>query len=425
MTDQIDSDIVIIGAGLAGTSTALLLAPLIDQGCSITLIEQHTLAIKDASSLPSFDGRATALSYGSRSILESIGVWQGLNPNSCPIHHIEVSDQGHFGQAHLHADEQNVDALGYIAPNFYLGRTLVDVLLNHTNIRVQEKTEVIAIEHLENKASLSLSNGETLSCRLLILADGGRSPIFQGLGIYQTKRSYGAHAIVTQVTTDQPHANWAYERFSEFGPIAFLPLNQRDYAVVWTVSDDDLSPVMDYGDNDFITELQKRIGYRVGCITTVGARASYPLSRITATEQIRPNIVLVGNAAHSLHPVAGQGFNLTLRDAARLAEHIQQAYSDGYDIGSLTVLQAYRDAQRRDQQITIAASDWLPRIFNQKGKWLQRSRDIGLLALSAAPTARRLFTRQAMGMGSPAARHLAPDKTSRGTDSSATKGSLL
>lgn len=404
---QFDRDICIIGAGLAGASLANLLTSVVKQGWSVSLFDQADFT-QERASAADLDGRATALSYGSRQILSDAGVWTELQTLACPIHHIEVSDQGRFGQAHLHASEQDSEALGYIVQNHQFGQALIRQV-QQGPVECQPGQTISQVQPIDHGVRLQFDNGQSLTTRLLVMADGGRSPLLPQLGIHQQKNTYNAHAIVTQVRTSQAHGHWAYERFSQHGPIAFLPLNENDYAVVWTVSEDQLATVMAYPEEQFLAELQQRIGYRVGRLTELGQRYHYPLALITASEQIRPNIVLLGNAAHSLHPVAGQGFNLTLRDAAQLTAVLQNAQQQQQCPGRLANLQRYYEAQRQDQQITITASDWLPRLFSQSGRWLQRSRDIGLLAMAAAPTARRLFTRHAMGLGMPAAKLLTPE----------------
>ncbi len=413
-----DYDICILGAGLAGAALANLISPLADRGWSIGLLdradfvppEQSDAAtavaplVKQSSKSPAkdLDGRATALSFGSQQILQQAGLWQALDDHACSIQHIEVSDQGRFGQAHLHASEQASEALGYIVENHFFGQSLISALAN-TKIQCLPGQQVQSATAIHGGYQLAFADDRMITTRLLIIADGGRSPMLQQLGIDQQQTHYGAHAIVTQVRTNQSHDHWAYERFSEHGPIAFLPLSKQDYAVVWTVAEDQLDDTLRLSDGDFLKQLQQRIGYRVGRLQQVGERFQYPLALVRASEQIRPNLALIGNAAHSLHPVAGQGFNLTLRDIAQLAAILSEVQQRNGQPGVMQDLQRYQAAQQQDQQVTIAASDWLPRLFSQRGRWLQRSRDIGLMALAAAPTARRLFTRHAMGMGQPAA----------------------
>ena len=405
-TDNSKVDITILGAGMAGASLVHLLAPARAAGLSIALIDRQPLSWDkdDRDPPPSFDGRATALSWGTRQILEELDIWNSIAPYACSIDHIQVSDEGRFGQAQLHANEQNTEALGYIIENHRLGQGLLAGLNDSDKLHVMAPNCAETVCMTAEGAELKLDDGHTLTTKLLIMADGGRSPLPRQLGIEQSRKDYGAQALVTQVKCDKPHDHWAYERFSSDGPIAFLPLNKDEYAVVWTLSDDEVDDVLALADDALIERLQARIGYRVGKISAMGERLTYPLALVKSSEQVRRSLVLLGNAAHSLHPVAGQGFNLTLRDAAVLAEHLNRAAMQGQDVGSLEVLEAYLQQQSADQRNTIAASDLLPRIFGSKAPAVAFLRDAGLLTMAAAPVARRLFARHAMGLGHTAAK---------------------
>ena len=405
-TDNSKVDITILGAGMAGASLVHLLAPARAAGLSIALIDRQPLSWDkdDSDRPPSFDGRATALSWGTRQILEELDIWNSIAPYACRIEHIQVSDEGRFGQAQLHADEQNTEALGYIIENHRLGQGLLSGLNVSDSLHVMAPNSVETVRMTAEGAELILDDGRALTTTLLIMADGGRSPLPRQLGIEQSRKDYGAQALVTQVKCEKPHDHWAYERFSSDGPIAFLPLNKDEYAVVWTLSDDEVDDVLALADDALIERLQARIGYRVGKISAMGERLTYPLALVKSSEQVRRSLVLLGNAAHSLHPVAGQGFNLTLRDAAVLAEHLNRAAMQGQDVGSLEVLEAYLQQQSADQRNTIAASDLLPRIFGSKAPAVAFLRDAGLLTMAAAPVARRLFARHAMGLGHTAAK---------------------
>jgi len=400
------ADITIIGAGMAGASLVHLLAPARAAGMSVALIDRQPLQWQDDSDArpPSFDGRATALSFGTQEILNQLGLWDAIASHACPIEHIQVSDEGRFGQAHLHASEQGTPALGYIIENHQLGQALLRDIVNADDLLQLTPLSVEQVKMNADGALLQLSDGRKLQTRLLIMADGGRSPLMTQLGIQSKRNDYGTHALVTQVECDQPHNNWAYERFSQDGPIAFLPLHKNQYAVVWTLDADVIDAMLALDEVTLLAKLQQRIGHRVGRLTRIGSRVSYPLALVKASEQVRRSLVLLGNAAHSLQPVAGQGFNLTLRDAASLAEHLNKAAQDGLNPGDLNVLERYLKQQVTDQRNTVTASDWLPRLFAQPNALVACARDGGLLALAAMPTARRLFARHAMGQGQRAAR---------------------
>ena len=400
------ADLVIAGAGMTGASLAHLLAPAMRDGMRVVLLDRQQIRA-DADVLqrpPSFDGRATALSWGTRLLLEQMGCWQAVAGRACAIEHIQVSDRGRFGQTHLHAHEQNAEALGYIVENTVLGHALLKDIRELPGLTLLDQTNVTNVQMTADGASLTLDNGEQLDTRLLVLADGARSGIAARLGIRHDREDYDSVALVTQVQTDRPHGHWAYERFNDTGPVAFLPLQERSFAVVWTIPAEAIAEVMAQPDSVLIERLQAIIGWKVGNILAIGERATYPLALVRSQEQVRRALVLLGNAAHSLHPVAGQGFNLALRDTAVLAEYLLQCWQQRGDPGDLTMLQAYARQQQQDQRNTILASDWLPRVFAHPGTLVAFARDAGLLALSAAPVARRLLARHAMGLGHRAAR---------------------
>jgi 2-octaprenyl-6-methoxyphenol hydroxylase len=415
-------DVVIIGAGMAGLSLVHLLAANIKQGLKVALVERFelpTVSSDQTDQPPSFDGRATAISYGSQQIFSQLGIWEKVKDAACAIESIQVSDQGRFGQTHIKHTDASVDALGYIIRNRALGQGLMAGLPQEVAVFAPNSVTTIEISE-QQKASLTLATGETLNAELVVMADGGRSDLAKQLGIQQQRQSYKTHALVTSVRIDRSHQHCAYERFTEAGPIALLPLAEDEFAVVWTLADDLIEEYLAADEKTLIERLQQAFGYRAGRIIAMGERASYPLALVKAQEQIRPHVVLLGNAAHSLHPVAGQGFNLALRDAAALAEQVNLAYANGTSIGEWSVVQSYYKQQQLDQRNTVMGSDVLPRLFGQKNALLRLSRDAGLIGLTLSPTARKLFTRQAMGLGQPSSQILV-----RGNKAEQQEGQLL
>jgi ubiquinone biosynthesis UbiH/UbiF/VisC/COQ6 family hydroxylase len=237
-----------------------------------------------------------------------------------------------------------------------------------------------------------------------VVADGAQSLLRQQLGIGSDVLPYDQHALVANVVTELPHNGVAYERFTEVGPVALLPLhdyeNRHRAALIWTLPDSDIEPVMALPDEQFLQRLQQQIGQRCGQLLSVGSRSSYPLSLVQSREQIRSRVVLMGSAAHHLHPVAGQGFNLIMRDCEALVNVLKSAQERAVDIGNLAVLQEYINKQIWDQQKTVKVSDWLPRLFSSSDRAQLLLRTAALLGLDFLPGLREWFTREATGIRS-------------------------
>ena len=249
--------------------------------------------------------------------------------------------------------------------------------------------------------TLKIETGESieeLRTDLLVVADGGRSSLLEQLGVHRSVQPYGQAALIANVTTSAGHGAIAYERFTETGPLALLPLSGRRSALVWTLPDHQAADYATLPESEFLGRLQDAFGFRMGTLIQVGERTCYPLRLIEAQEQIRSSLVILGNAAHSLHPIAGQGFNLSLRDTLALAESLKRGAQRNRAPGSLAVLQGYIDSQRGDQWMTTQFSDQLTRLFSNRRAIMAVGRNLGLLGLDILPPAKRLFARQAMGL---------------------------
>lgn len=386
-------DIAIIGGGLVGASLALALQPLArERGWKILLVEPFA---PGNGYQPSYDARSSALAYGTRLIYEHLGVWEAIAQHAEPIRRIHVSDRGRFGATTLHAAEEAVPALGYVVENAWLGHCLW-AALDPDCITRRCPAEVVAAHAEPDGYRLVLADESQLHCGLAVLADGGRSGLRDQLGIEVKVRAYDQTALIANVSFDQPHNGQAFERFTDDGPLALLPLSDNRCALVWTRKPAEAQALRALPDADFLAQLQHSFGYRLGSVIQVGARHLYPLALSQAHEQVRRHLVVLGNAAHSLHPIAGQGFNLSLRDVQALAQALQA--SDGSP-GELAPLRAYVAAQQRDQQWTVGFSDQVTRLFSQPGRWVAQGRNLGLLGLDLLPPARHWFARQAMGLG--------------------------
>lgn len=385
--------LAIIGGGLVGASLALALQEGARQrGWRIVLIEPFA---PGNSYQPSYDARSSALSYGTRQIYERLGLWPALSARAEPIRQIHVSDRGRFGATRLSAESEGVPALGYVVENAWLGQCLWQAL-DAEVVEWRCPAEVTALQALGDGYRLTLNDGSQLDCDLAVLADGGRSGLREQLGIAVKTTPYGQSALIANISTAEAHQGQAFERFTDEGPMALLPLSENRSALVWTRQGGDAQRLAALPDREFLAELQQVFGYRLGALTQVGARHLYPLSLVEASEQVRPHLVVLGNAAHSLHPIAGQGYNLSLRDTLALAEALLDSPATP---GDFSVLQDYLQRQRLDQQLTVGFSDQVTRLFSTAQPLLVAGRNLGLLGLDLLPPAKHWFARQAMGLG--------------------------
>lgn len=386
-------DIAIIGGGLVGASLAVALqVEAKARGWSICLIEPFT---PGSGYQPSYDARSTALSFGSQQIYQRLGLWLQISQRAEPIKQIHVSDCGRFAAARLSAEEEGVPALGYVVENAWLGECLWQAL-DPEVVSWRSPAQVTRMQAQADGYQLGLDDGGELACSLAILAEGGRSGLREQLGIAVSSTPYGQSALIANISTEHDHQGLAFERFTEEGPMAMLPLADRRCALVWTRATAEADRLLALDDRQFLAELQQAFGYRLGSLRQVGARHLYPLALSEAREQVRKHLVVLGNAAHSLHPIAGQGYNLSLRDAQVLAATLLASRAP---LGDLATLQRYLASQQMDQQLTVGFSDQVTRLFSTGQPVLAAGRNLGLLGLDLLPPAKRWFARQAMGLG--------------------------
>ena len=391
-------DIVVAGGGMIGTSLALALAPL---GLRIAVVEAVE---RSASEQPSFDDRSTALSRSTQRMFEAMGLWPEIVAAAAPVASIHISDRGRFGFSHIVADEQGVEALGYVVINRVLGSVLQRTLREVADVDVICPARIVDVEIQPDQATarVELEDGEKLSlhCSLLVAADGANSSVRSELGIAAQTARYEQRAVIGNLLPEKPLANRAFERFTEQGPLALLPLADERSAFVWTVSEDEAERVLALGDAEFLKELQEQFGYRLGLLSKVGKRVAYPLQLSKALRLTAERSVLIGNAAHGLHPVAAQGFNLGMRDVAALCDCIADAQNAGsdFDPGDAQLLERYADWRSADQKKLVGFTDGLVKLFASSRRPLRALRNIGMLGFDLIPGVRSLFAKHTMGL---------------------------
>jgi 2-octaprenyl-6-methoxyphenol hydroxylase len=400
MIDSTDRqyDIVIAGGGMIGASLALALSPL---GLRVAVVEA---VARGETRQPSFDDRSTALSRSTQRMFEAMGLWDDVIPAATPIRRIHVSDRGRFGFSHIDAAQQGVDARGYVVINRVLGEVLQSALARAETVDVLCPARVVDIDIGGDAATARIETGggdeQELDCQLLVAADGANSMLRPMLGICATKTDYGQHAIIGNLLPEKPLDNCAYERFTDNGPLALLPVANDRAGFVWIVPSDDAGRVLALDDAAFLGELQAAFGYRLGRLSRVGKRAAYPLALSKALRLTAERAVLVGNSAHGLHPVAAQGFNLGMRDVAALCDCIADARgaNPSADLGDPDLLARYAQWRRSDQGKLVRLTDGIVRLFGSSSPPLRAVRNLGMLGFDLVPGVRSVFAKHMMGL---------------------------
>ncbi|MEW8038995.1 MAG: 2-octaprenyl-6-methoxyphenyl hydroxylase [Candidatus Thiodiazotropha endolucinida] len=388
-------DLLIVGGGMVGASLAHAVS---GQGLRIGVIEAWPF---DSSAQPSFDDRVLALSWGSRIILQAMGVWDDIQVAAEPILNIHISDRGHFGFTRLNHLDEGVEALGYVVTARALGQALLPDLVNHDAIKMicPARLKSFAVSDRDVEVRIGQDDGElVLNTRLLVAADGGDSLVRQFLSIPLKEKSYGQTAIIANLRAEQAHRGIAYERFTNTGPLALLPMCDDRLSMVWTAKDDQVAELMALRDEAFLLRLQDRFGYRLGRLSELGKRVAYPLRLRQAVEQVSSRVALIGNAAHAIHPVTGQGFNLGLRDVAVLADLVSDAAQRGQDPGDIELLKEYESWRKKDQNSVAMITDSLARFFANPFGPLRLVRNLGMVGLDVVPSMKHLVARQFMGL---------------------------
>jgi 2-octaprenyl-6-methoxyphenol hydroxylase len=392
-SDPAVRDIAIIGGGMVGATLALAVER---SSRSVALFE--AVALDDASQ-PSFDDRSTALGNGARRLFEALGLWSRIATEAAPIRQIHVSEAGRFGFARLNSLEHGIDAFGYTVPNRHLGAVLWQAL-QASNVRIHAPARVQRVSTTATAASIEFTTADSagpgrLEARLAVGADGVHSQVRQAAGIEAEVRDYGQVAVVANVRAERAADGIAFERFTASGPLALLPLFDGSYTVVWSCATATAPRLRDASDPEFLSRLQEEFGWRAGAFNRLGKRSVYPLSLSHTPALTAMRLALVGNAAQALHPVAAQGFNLGLRDAATLAELVAAAG----DAGSPEVLADYARRRADDRRGMMRFTDGLIRLFDSSRPGVPTLRNLGLLLFDVTPVAKQALSRLSFGFG--------------------------
>ncbi|MGY5392286.1 2-octaprenyl-6-methoxyphenyl hydroxylase [Acinetobacter sp. NigerLNRRAM0016] len=397
-------EVIIVGGGMVGLSLALMLAKA---NIAVKLLEAIKYPNYDDINLApyhsSFDARNSALSRRSVQIYQELGLWDALQQHATPILQVHITEQGSFGKARLLAEQEKVESFGQVIENAWLGRVLLTQVRQQPLIELIDGVQVTSLTQDAEHAYITASRGEEqlqLQAKLVIAADGRDSFCRQALGVGVSEHDYDQVAIVTTVQTSKPHQHVGFERFSPLGPLALLPLpGEYRRSVVWPVKKGTEQEWLgEENDQHFLDALQQTYGDRAGKFQKTGKRFSYPLSQVLAEKQAVGRVVLMGNAAHTIHPVAGQGFNLCMRDAYVLLRYLEAQQAAGADIGEPNMLLEYEQARLKDQQRVIKFCDSVVRGFSNQNPMLKLLRNTGLIAFDLIPGIKPLVATYAMGL---------------------------
>ncbi|SFD71478.1 2-octaprenyl-6-methoxyphenyl hydroxylase [Pseudoalteromonas denitrificans] len=390
-------DIVIIGGGLVGATTALCLA----RSCpnlSIAVVE--AIPATDQSQ-PSFDDRSIAIAQQSAQYLATFNLFNE-NVEYCEaIKTVHVSDKGHFGKTKITAQEYQLDALGYVVEVKPFGHSLHNELIKTKNISLLCPDSVVKHNFTLETAYIALKSGLELSCALVIVADGGQSVSRDLLHIDFKKQSYEQDAIIANIEVSSGHNNQAFERFTQYGPMALLPMNQNRYSLVWCQNPEKAKALRALPEKEFISQLQAAFGFSAGKFTQVGMRACYPLALGKAERIVQHRVAVIGNAAHLVHPIAGQGFNLGLRDIQALVSEVKLALQQNKDIGCFEALRNFELKRKKDLDTVLTLTDSLVRLFSNSSRMLALARSIGLVSLDLFSDLKQPLAKQFMGKVKP------------------------
>lgn len=385
-------DVVIAGGAMAGMTLALALDTQSKGQLRIAVVEPFSV---DNHAHPGFDSRSIALSFGTVQILKNLGLWVDILPVATAIKHIHVSDRHHAGMTSIDHADIDVEALGYVVELADIGRLYHKQLESRPSISVMSPDSVQNVERSEQHNVVRLQSGESLQCRLLVAADGAISTCCQALGFELQQHDFDQVAVIANIRCQQAHQGRAFERFTDQGPVALLPMSDDRMSLVWCLRPAEAERVLQLDDALFLSQLQQAFGWRLGAFTHVGQRASYPLLLRYRAQNTSHRFAIVGNAAQTLHPIAGQGFNLGIRDVASLAEEVIQSLED---VGRYSVINAFAQRRQADRQNTIAMTSSLVHIFSNDYLSLRVGRNLGLALMDNIPSLKTPMLQRTLGL---------------------------
>ena len=392
-----DTDIAIVGGGLNGPILALALA---QAGITTTVIDALTTKVRKN---PSFDGRSYAVALTSQRLLYNIGLWADIKDNAQPMLEIKVSD-GRAGEGpspfFMHFDHAEIEdgPMGYMVQDRYLRRTLLDAITSNPNITHLSDQTVVSQDAANGGITVTLASGKAITARALIGCDGRGSGTAQRAGIKRIGWGYGQTALVCAIEHEKPHGGIAHQFFMPAGPLAILPLTGNRSSIVWSETEANATAFNALSDEEYLTMLRPRFGDFLGEISLAGARYSYPLALSMTDRLVADHVALVGDAAHGLHPIAGQGLNAGMRDIAALVQIISEAQKRGEDYGNLAVLKRYEEWRRFDNTALALTTDTFNKLFSNDNPLLRLGRDLGMGLINAVPSLRRGIIREAAGL---------------------------
>ncbi|EGR3303711.1 2-octaprenyl-6-methoxyphenyl hydroxylase [Vibrio parahaemolyticus] len=385
-------DVVIAGGAMAGATLALAIEHLSQGALRVAVVEPFKA---QSDQHPGFDSRSIALSYGTVNLLRHLELWSAIEPFTTPIEHIHVSDRSHAGMTDITKHDVGVEALGYVVELADVGRVYQELLTHSTAIDLYCPDSAKHITRTQENVTIELASGELLNAKLLVAADGAVSQCCQQIGLELSEHDFGQVAVIANIVTQEPHQGRAFERFTENGPVALLPMSDNRMSLVWCLRPDEAQIAMELSESEFLERLQQDFGWRLGAIQKVGLRASYPLLLRHRKQNISHRFAIVGNAAQTLHPIAGQGFNLGIRDVVTLAEELVK---QGEDVGRYQGLIRFSQRREADRNETIWLTSSLVHVFSNDLLAMRIGRNTALAAMDNLSIFKQPLLRHTLGL---------------------------